>query len=530
MLTGTLSWVANGLTALAEGLGSLLGWRRAVAATVLGLVATGALPPIHAVPLLLIAFTGLLWVADGVRSWRGAFGVGWWFGLGHFASGLYWIAHALLVDAARFAWMIPFAVLGLAAGLALFTGAALAVVSLSRARGVARVLVLGLAWTAAEWLRGHLLTGFPWNLTGTVWADLPAMMQLSAAVGVYGLGLMTVILAALPATLADAATAAAGIGGRPLQRWLGVLVGAAVLALIWTGGVLRLADAEDTIVGGVRLRLVQPNVAQSLKWSRDLLESHFNRIVELSQSAPTARITHVIWPETAVPFFLAKDSVHLAAVAAVAPPNGAVITGAPRTTPQPEAVFRAWNSLHAVDHAGRVVATYDKAHLVPFGEYVPLRDVLPLSKIAPGATDFSAGPGPVSLAVPGLPKISPLICYEIIFPGDVVAPDDRPGALLNVTNDAWFGISAGPFQHFAAARFRAVEEGLPLIRAANNGISAVVDPWGRVVVSLGLGRTGFVDSDLPVAIAPTLYARLGDWTLLGFAIVVLLLVPVTWRR
>lgn len=530
MLTASLSWVVNGLTALAEGLGALAGWRRAATAMGLGLVATGALPPVHAVPLLLVAFTGLLWLGDGARSWRGAFGVGWWFGVGHFASGLYWIAHALLIDAARFGWMIPFAVLGLAAGLALFTGSALLAVRWSRARGVARVLVLALAWTAAEWLRGHLLTGFPWNLIGTVWADLPAMMQPSAVIGLYGLGLVTVAIAALPATLADSGTTMAGIGGRGLQRWAGVAVGAALIALIWSGGEWRLAVAEDHVVGGVRLRLVQPNVPQELKWSRDLLETHFNRILELSRTAPAGRVTQLVWPETAVPFYLANDPVRLAAVAAVAPPGGAVITGAPRTTPQREPVFRAWNSLHVVDHAGRVVATYDKSHLVPFGEYVPLREILPLSKVVPGATDFSAGPGPVALAVPGLPKISPLICYEVIFPGAVVARSERPGALLNLTNDAWYGISAGPFQHFAAARFRAVEEGLPLIRAANNGISAVVDPWGRVVASLGLGRTGVVDSDLPVAIEPTPYARLGDWALLGLVAIVLLLVPATWRR
>jgi apolipoprotein N-acyltransferase len=231
-------------------------------------------------------------------------------------------------------------------------------------------------------------------------------------------------------------------------------------------------------------------------------------------SAPAARpISHVIWAETAVPYLLAGEPVLRAKIAEIIPEGGLLITGAPRRESADDS-WRLWNSLHALDETGRVVGTYDKHHLVPFGEYTPLRALLGrlgLSKMAVGASDFSPGPGPVTLALPGLPPVSPLICYEAIFPGSVVASGPRPEWLLNITNDAWFGTSSGPYQHFASARIRAVEEGLPLVRVANNGISAVVDSYGRLRAWRGLNEIGTIDAALPKpARSLTLYARFGD--------------------
>ncbi len=227
----------------------------------------------------------------------------------------------------------------------------------------------------------------------------------------------------------------------------------------------------------------------------------------------------MVWPETATRYLVEREPVVRQALAAAAPPGGAIITGAPRAEPLTGPLRQLWNSLVAVDHAGTITATFDKFHLVPLGEYVPLRAYLPfLSKITPGDFDFSAGPGPRTIDIPGLPPVAPLICYEIIFSGRVVDPSRRPAWLLNLTNDAWFGLSSGPYQHFASARFRAVEEGIPLVRSANDGISAFVDPYGRVIAELGLGQTGVLDGALPKPAAElTPYARFGD-ALLGVAL------------
>ncbi len=485
------------------------GWRRLALAAGLGLLATAALPPVHAVVLLVPAFIGLLWLIDGSGGWRSAFAAGWWFGFGHFAAGLYWIAHALLTDAAQFGWMVPFAVGGLAAVVAVFPGVVALLVRASGTRGAGRVLVLGAAWTALEWLRGWVFTGFPWNLVGTVWVVSEPMMQSAAVFGVYGISLLSVTVAAMPAVLADGAVVE--------RRTLGaVAAAAAVLGIAWAGGAARLALAPGGEVAGVRLRLVQPAIDQTLKWRPKLRRAHVERQLNMSSAPPSPAEapppTHVIWAETAVPFDLANEPRLLEALGAAVPAGGLLMAGAPRLTRREGASERIWNSLHAVDERGEIVATYDKFHLVPFGEYVPFRGLLNISRLVPGRMDFSPGPGLVTLRLPGLLPFSPLICYEAIFPGSVLDRKDRPAWLLNVTNDAWFGMSSGPYQHFAAARFRAVEEGLPLVRVANTGISAVVDAHGRTVARLGLGVIGVLDSPLPTALEGTTpYGLVGDW-------------------
>ena len=287
-----------------------------------------------------------------------------------------------------------------------------------------------------------------------------------------------------------------------------------------------LAGAGDAVVPDVRLRLVQPNIDQRLKWRPELRRRHVLRQVGMSiAAADTTRgveaPTHVIWAETAVPLALGGDPAALGIIGSATPRGGLVITGALRRTPAGEKPFRVWNSLHAVDDRGRVVGTYDKFHLVPFGEYVPFRGLLSFAKVTAGQVDFSRGSGVRTLRLPGLPPVSPLICYEVIFPGRVADRRDRPGWLLNITNDAWYGRSSGPYQHFAAARMRAVEEGLPLVRVAGTGISGVVDAYGRTVARLGLGRAGVIDSALPAPIsAATPYGRLGDRIVLVILIAV----------
>lgn len=507
--------------ALAARIGGLAGWRRSALAAALGAAAAAALPPAHALPLLVVSFTGLLWLIDGSRSpWRAAL-TGWWFGFAHFLASLYWIGAALLTDPSRFGWLVAPAVIGLSAGFALFPALAAFAARLPGTPIAGRVLAFAVVWSASEWLRSNILTGFPMNLMCTVWAPSSGMIQAVALIGVYGLGFVTVLAAASPAVLA--ASAAGGRAGRP--RRLLPVAAFGLLAVLWAGGEVRLALAPDRAPTGVHLRLVQANVDQTLKWQEGERLAAVERHTRLSRRPGLESVDAVIWPEAAVPYFLDESAPLRAFVSEAAPPEGHLIAGAPRRTVRDGRTTAYWNSLHALTEAGIVAATYDKHHLVPFGEYIPLRALLDLSPMTYGERDHSAGPGPRTLSLPGLPPFSPLICYEAIFPGEVVSDRSgvpaaaRPAWLLNVTNDGWFGHTAGPYQHFQAARLRAIEEGLPLVRAANTGISAVVDSYGRVVARLGLGETGILDAPLPPALGRPPIARLGDWSL------ALLLVP-----
>ena len=511
--------------ALARMVGAATGWRRSALAAALGAVSATALPPGHALPLLLISFTGLVWLIHASRSpWRAAL-AGWWFGFAHFLIGLYWIGAAFLTDPSRFGWLMAPAVIGLSAFFALFPALAAFAVRLNRLPIAGRVLAFAVAWTAVEWLRGNILSGFPMNLMGTVWMPSLGMIQSTAWFGVYGLSFLTVLAAAAPASLA-VPRADEHSGRRP---WLLPAAAFALLAIIWVGGQVRLALAPDLVPTGVNLRLVQANVDQSRKWEDGAREAALAQHVILSHEPGFDEAEIVIWPEAAATFFLDESRTLMDFVSRAAPPGGHVITGAPRRTRSAGRTIAYWNSLHALAPGGNVIASYDKHHLVPFGEYMPLRAIINLRVLTFGAVDSSPGPGPRTLRLPNVPPFSPLICYEAVFPGEVVAgaaaPNERPQWLLNVTNDAWFGQTAGPHQHFQAARLRAVEEGMPLVRAANTGISAVVDSFGRVVGQLGLGEAGVLDAPLPPALpTQTPMARLGGWTL---AILLLLAAAVT---
>ena len=460
-----------------------------VAALALGGLAALTLPPFHLYPLLL-AFAGLLDLLRHGERRTEAFVLGWCFGFAHFLLGLYWIGIAFFTDAERFgAFAVP-AVLLLCAYLALYPALAAWLTVLYRWQSpVAAALVLALTWTAGEVARGMLFGGFPWNLIGYAFAQSTAISQLAALTGIHGLSLLAVALGALPAALLEP-------DGR--ARWQPLAAGAVILGAIWAGGALRLADGVAQPSAAVHLRLVQGNIAQQDKWRPEGRARAFERHLALS-AAGAGPVSHVIWPESAAPYPLDQDPLARQMIAEVVPPGGLLLTGGERFDLSSEPPL-AWNSLFVVDRAGALVARYDKRDLVPFGEFLPLRDLLTrfgLEKLTHGSLDFQPGPGRQTITLPGLPPVSPLICYEAIFPGNVVDPDARPAWLLNITNDAWFGRSSGPYQHLAMARMRAIEEGLPLVRSANTGISAVVDPWGRIRAQLGLGATGVLDAALP---------------------------------
>lgn len=506
-------------SSLAAHLRSRQGWRAGATAFGLGAIGAAAFAPVHLLPVLLLSLPGLLILAGSRRTRAAAFWTAWAWGLGHFTAGLYWISHALMTEAERFAWLVPIAVPAIAALLALFV-AVPTLLSLAFPGGWPRILGFAGLFVLGEMARGVVLTGFPWNLLGSAWAFGALPVQGAAWVGVHGLSLATVILALLPLVWSRRAVA----------------VGGAILAGGFAVGLARLWP-EEPPPAPVALRVVQGNIAQSHKWRDDLRAAHFRHYLQLTASVPGPSPDGgegqvlVIWPETASPYLLASDATARGFAADALPEGAVLLAGTPRLERLPEGAnppIRVWNSLIGLDGSGEVIALYDKHHLVPFGEYVPLRRVLPLQTIVPGNLDFSAGPGPRTLRLerlPGVPAFSPLICYEVIFSGKVTAPrggkvtaprggnvtggGERPGWLLNLTNDAWFGVSSGPFQHLAASRLRAVEEGLPLVRAANTGVSAVFDARGRTVAALALNQTGVIAAPLPGALPPTPFSRGG---------------------
>lgn len=519
MTFASTSTRAQPLVRLAHRVVLAWGWQRAAIAFSAGAVSVLALAPFDLWPVLFLTFPLLVWLVDGAAAGRfggllSAFVAGWWFGFGYFFAGLYWIGHAFLVDAKTFGWLLPLAVTAVPAGLALFTALGLAFARAIWVRGPMRILSLAVALTVAEWLRGHLFTGFPWNTFGYALTGPLVLAQTAALIGVWGLTFIAVAAFATPALFADERAHTR----RPL---LPFLVAVAVLGSMAAFGAWRLGRSPTTLVDEVRLRIMQPNLQQDEKFNYAARHEVMKRYVALSdrstgpQSTGVRDVTHLIWPESAFPFFLLREAEALAQIAELLPRGTVLITGAIRA-PEPvpgAAITKAYNSVYVIDHDGAVLSVYDKVHLVPFGEYLPFQSLLEqfglmqLTKVQGG---FIPGSRRRAIEAPRAPRFLPLICYEIVFPGQAVPTGERPGWLINVTNDGWFGISSGPYQHLQQARVRAIEEGLPLVRAANTGISAVIDPLGRTVKSLPLGTEGVLDSPLPRPIGRTLYVRTGD--------------------
>jgi apolipoprotein N-acyltransferase len=510
------------------------GWRRAAIAFAAGAISVLSLAPFDLWPILLLSFPVAVWLIDGAAATSGrgilrAAFAGWCFGFGYFVAGLYWIGHAFLVDAKNFAWLLPFAVIGLPAYLALFTGAGFALARALWRRGPLRILAFAFALTVTEWLRGHLFTGFPWNAFGYALTGPLVLAQGAALIGLWGLTFLVLATFSSPAALADDRA-------DTRRPWLPVALSVVALAGLALYGATRLALAPTDFVPGVRLRLMQPNLPQDAKFNYSAKAEVMRRYVTLSsraagpRSADLGGATHLIWPESAFPFFLTREPDALAQIAELLPEGTVLITGAVRAPdPVPGArVQRAYNSIYVIDHDGTILSIYDKVHLVPFGEYLPFQTMLErfglmqLTKVQGG---FLAAERRRAFEVPRAPRALPLICYEITFPGAVLPRGERADWLLNLTNDGWFGNSSGPYQHLQQARLRAIEEGLPLVRVANTGISAVVDPLGRIVRSLPLGVEAVLDAQLPRRIAQPLYARTGDGMVaafLGLLLIVLL--------
>lgn len=516
------------MPSFAKSIQSLSGWRRRGVLALAGAASVLAMAPFFAWPVLFVTLPILVWQIDvsqrvapatGQARWwhrpaMRAASAGWWFGFGYFFAGLFWVGEAFLVEADKFAVLIPVAVTLMPAGLALFWAGAAGLAALAWAPGWTRIVTLALTMAAAEWLRGHVLTGFPWNALGYALTWPLPMMQWAAFVGIYGLTLMAVPVFAAPAVM--------WVDGGKRRGWgiIGAIIAIGVLAVT---GAYRLAGDDLPADKNVRIRVVQPSVAQREKWRPENQGRIFRDHLELSAQSSSgavdgaAGVTLIVWPEAAMPFLPLSTPEALEAIGRLLPQGTHLAAGAIRVDAPPRGRTRRriFNSLMIFGQEGRLAGLYDKIHLVPFGEYLPFQSTLEaigleqLTRIR-GGFDIGVTPRPV-LRVPGLPPIGPLICYEAIFPGAVIQGAERPRLLLNLTNDGWFGQTTGPHQHLHQARVRAVEEGLPIVRAANNGISALIDARGRLLGSLGLDVRGTIDGALPPAIAEPPYARYGDW-------------------
>ncbi len=494
------------LTSAATALRSLTGVRRFAAALGFGGLMALAMPPFDLFPLVWLCLPSLIFLLQGTSNGKQAFLTGWSFAFGFFVFGLYWIAHAMFVDLARFWWAIPLAATGLPAFFALYYGLAAALARRMGLQGIRGALTFGGLWFLADWLRGHCFTGFPWNLLGYTWDGVLPVLQTTAFIGIYGLTFLTGLAASSTAALIDSQRASRVV----------FISGLALFGGLGLAGLVRLHTTPIGDVPSIRVRLVQPAISQIDKHNGTERYTHFQSLIALSAAPGPLPVTHVFWPETASPYYLAEEKEARRDMATHMPPSvRAIITGSIRRTVDPDGVTAFYNALVAIDPRGNLVASYDKAHLVPFGEFMPLRRYNPLPALAASATDFSRGDGVRSLRVKDLPPFSALICYEVIFSGVVADQTDRPGFLLNATNDGWYGHTTGPFQHFAIARVRAIEEGLPLLRVANTGISGIIDPLGRVRASLALDERGTLDGALPQSLPPTFFARYGEGRILS---------------
>lgn len=479
------------LTSIGARLRALSGWRRVLVAVVAGAVSALGFAPFCLFLLLLLGLAAAVLLLDGAQRarrpvWAGAW-VGWGFGFGQFAVGLHWIGFAFMVDAADHAWQLPFVAVLFPGGLALFPAIACAAASRFWRAGPSRIFLFALCYGLAEWARGHVLTGFPWNLAGYGWGGSLAVLQSAAAFGVYTLSLLTALFGAALAEL---------FSDRP--RWRLPVVMTVIFAAFWIGGAMRLAQHPTAFIPGVTVRLVQPDIPQAEKYRPDLVARNWERLIRLS-TLPASQVPRVIvWPEAAPPFLMTYSAPAMEWVSALNARGSLLMTGAIRAEAVSFDETKYFNSFY-IFARGRAVATYDKSHLVPFGEYLPFEKTLDawgLKKLTGIAGSFGMGPGPQTLTVPGVPDVGPLICYEILFPGDVVGTR-RPNWLVNVTDDSWFGTWAGPLQHLQVAQVRAIEEGLPVVRAANSGISAIIDPFGRIVTRSAMNAETVVDGRLP---------------------------------
>lgn len=484
-----------------------------------------AFAPFHFFVAAMVSLSAFYLLLDECKTKKETFWMGFSYGFGYFLSGIYWIAISLLVDATSFAWLIPFALTLIPAALAAYV----ALFSLSYKFVINRfflfktyqkILVFTICWLFFEILRSLLFTGFPWNLLGYIWMMDVSFAQLAKVFGIYGLSVFAILICLFPTLFLKIkglkSPSEVVRGDKILAVILLILF---VLNFIW--GYVYINQTKATYDNSIKLRLVQGNIKQEMKWDSEQKYKNFLKHINLSISKPLDNISAVIWSETAIPYAIDNSSELKRMLRRATPPQGVLISGALRleVNNNSSQITNAWNSVFAFDKKG-VIDSYDKHHLVPFGEYVPLQKYLPfVQKITQGSVGFSKGDGPKTIVTKDF-SFSPLICYEVIFSDKTLDKKSRPDLLANLTNDAWFGKSSGPYQHFDMSKMRAIEYGIPMARVANSGITALIDPFGRVIKKIDLNQSGIIDVNLIKKLPPTIYEK---YSYLPLALIVMLM-------
>jgi apolipoprotein N-acyltransferase len=523
------------MTRLAEWTMLAHGWRQFLLLVVLGAIAGTSVPPLFILPALFVTFPFWVWALDGAERRRGlglifgpAFGIGFAFGWGYFIVAFHWLGAAFFVEGGVFLAIMPVAILALAALIALFWGLASALAHIFWSHGGWRIVTLATFLGAAEYARGTLLSGFPFDLLGYALTANVEMMQLTSVIGVYGLTLLAALLAMTPALIWPADER--GMVARLVPFFLAI---AAIAGQIGYGN-YRLNATAVTLRDDLSVRLVQPIITEHSNWAAANPPEIISRLIEVSGDLTGKDL--VVWPESVFPFFLSTYPEALSRIARMLPPETTLLTGAPR---EPEFLSDdptenpGYNSILAINSDGEIVATYDKSHLVPFGEYLPLAPfwkLFGITQFVPGTNGWAPGDGRRLVSPPGLPAFIALICYEAIFSGDLGADPAKAGFILNVSNDEWFDGSIGPAQHAHHALLRAVETGLPMLRATNSGVTFAADPLGRVTAQLAPHQPGFVDVIPTNPIEPTIFARAGNGPFLAALALGLVLALVTRTR
>lgn len=462
-----------------------------------GAISALAFAPFHYQFLAVIGFSGFFYHLSHLSDSKTAFSHGWFFGAGFNVISLYWIGNSF--SAVGLWYLAPLGNICLPLLLAFFPAVIAALTVKISTTKTGRFFAFCLFWSLSEWAKGWLFTGFPWTLVGYIW-DLP-ILQFTAFAGIYGLSAVTIFL----------------IASLGLQRLSFAGISLLIFACLWISGKYRLSHyiKEET---GINMRIVQASIPQKEKWLLEHFEDNLKKWVALSNLESERPLKAIIWSESSIPTFVADYPAIRQILMDAVPLHGYLIFGAPRKEVE-KGLTLYYTSTFAMDDHGNIAATSDKSHLVPFGEYIPFKKILKFSKLTAGSEDYSSGKGLQSMQLQGIPLFGPLICYEAIFSGEVIGPGARPEWLLNQTNDAWYGESSGPYQHLEIVRVRAIEEGIPVVRCANNGISAVIGPLGQILNRLDLNDIGFIDFDLPKSLAiPTFFSKYQN---LGFWIIIL---------
>lgn len=459
-----------------------------VSSFVLGGLSVLGFPPYSLWYVFALSFCVFMALLNTRPTRKAFFVCGALFGFSHFAFGLSWVLQALTFFDGKLTYLMPVAFAG--AGLLGIFFIGLPVYVSSFFDKQFRPFALAALLIFFEWVQSFIATGFPWNMKGTVVSHIPEMIQIASVIGTYGLGLLLLCAFLIPAL-------------KPRLLFTSALI----LGGVYVFGYWRLHTTQLKIIPDVYVRIVQPDISPGAKHHGISVEEQIERQVSLSRRPSVKPLTYVVWPETSILAPLERNDGLRNILMRAVPSGGYLIAGALRVTEKP---FHLYNSVLLLDDLGETRAYYDKAHLVPFGEYVPFRQYLPIERIVPGMADFTPGVGRYSIDMPKGPSVGLLVCYEIIFPTQIVHQEMRPGYLINVTNDGWYKDSAGPYQHLATTRMRAVEEGLSILRAASTGISAAITPLGQITSSLPLMSEGYIDTEISAALPPTLYAKFGN--------------------